>query len=168
MLFSQKSCMGVLTGALVTTRDSCRSDRVCPSVFGARFQRTAPCRRHTERLDLPSEQLIISEWFGLNSPRFVKTHLGQYVRVLDGSPPLSVTRPVVGVNKKVVLRLLCNIHLYTCCFVCFHTQTIVQCAVIRGYGLTTDTSISLFGLHKENVVNSNVTSFLAPKSRLPR
>lgn len=38
-------------------------------------------------------------------------------------------------------------------FLCFHTQTVITCAVIRGYRLT----------HKRNVVNSKLTSSLALK-----
>lgn len=62
-------------------RDSCRSDRVCPSVFRARFQRTAPCRRHTERQGLT--------FWATDNLRVVWSELTEMGHVRAGCIPLA-------------------------------------------------------------------------------
>lgn len=81
-----------------------------------------------------------------SEPLIISEWFGQYVRA--GSIPLAARAP------------------QTCCL----TWMPAPLYQSLGHGLTmltTDAFVSLFGLYKENDVNSNVTSFLAPKSRFP-
>lgn len=67
-----------------------------------------------------------------------------------------------------ISHLVCLCHLYMCVVLCFQAQTTMWCGVISGYGHNdandNNRRVHLaFPTHKWNVVNLNVTSFLAPK-----